>query len=117
MSNNEPPKMLFSEEMYQSMGEGADLMASMVRNSIFDDMQMPPPEIFSWYVMNVAYRVTAERYLAIYFKEKSDPEVLKSTEMELQALQLILQKTKQLTLSAKVEDVLRISQLHYPENC
>lgn len=109
-----PPKMMFAEETAMSMAEGADLMASMVRVSVFQNNELPPQEIFTWYVMNCVYRYIAEEYAVMYKHEGASEEVFKATAEELNGIRLVLANTKQFVLQARIDETLRIREMHMP---
>jgi len=113
-ASTDAPKMVYAEELLESIFTGAEYMAAMVRSSVFEDKQLPPPEFMAWYTENVALRCVAERYKAVYDSANADPDMLKTTEMELVAVQAVIAKMKMFTLQAKVEEILRVSQLHLP---
>jgi hypothetical protein len=106
--------MVYAEELLNSIFIGADYMAAMVRSSLFEDKQLPPPEFMAWYAENVVLRCVAERYKAIYEPDKADAEITKTTEMELVGVKAVLAKLKMFTLQAKIEEIERVSQLHMP---
>lgn len=114
MSSIDAPKMVYAEELLESVFTGAEYMAAMVRSSVFEDKQLPPPEFMAWYAENVVLRCVAERYKAVYDKEKSNPEAAQMAEMELTGVKAILAKMKMFTLQAKIEEIERVSQLHMP---
>jgi hypothetical protein len=106
--------MVYANELLDSIFVGAEYMAAMVRSSIFEDKQLPPPEFMAWYAENVALRCVAERYKATYEPDKSDTELAQTTEMELVGVKAVLAKMKMFTLQAKIEEIERVSQLHMP---
>lgn len=111
----EAPKNAFADELDASMAQGADLLAAMVRLSVFGQQQLPPPEMFSWYVMNLAYKLVAEEHLLVYKLEGASQEAFDATNDELKGVMLILGKQKMFGLQAQVEEVLRIRSLHLPQ--
>lgn len=114
MSSIDAPQMVYAEELRNSTAIGAEFMASMVRTSVFEDKQLPPPEFMAWYAENVVLRCVAERYKAVYEAETADPALLKATEMELVAVKAVLGKMKMFALQAKLAEIERVSQLHMP---
>ena len=105
------PTPTFAAETAASACAGAELLTAMIRTSIFDDGALPPAEMFEWYALDVAYRATIARHNRSHGADNR--ELLMETEMELKAIQMILDKTKQFGLSAKVQDIVRVAELKY----
>lgn len=110
--STDAPKNMFAGELQASFAEGAALMASMVRTSVFDGMQLPPQEIFSWYALNVAYVFVEAEHRVLY--ADGSKEAADEAEQELKAVLLVCEKTKQLVLLDRINHILRTRTLHLP---
>lgn len=108
------PKMTYMDELMQSMADGTDMMINMVRASMFEQSQLPPPEILKWYVLNTAYRLVASEYKAVYTSDVEAELDLMVTVDELEAVRAQLNRQKQFGLLADVETILRTRKLHLP---
>ena len=98
-----------------SLVEGSDLMAQMVRDSLYNQQEMPPQPIFQWYVENTAYRYVLEEYRSIYSPDEKSDETVRALGEELGVLSTLLAKNKQFGLQAKLNHIMRTRFLHLPE--
>jgi hypothetical protein len=105
------PAPTYAKEAIESAIGGSELLTAMIRTSIFDEGALPPADMFAWYVGDVGYRASIERHRRSHGADNR--EQLMETEMELKAVQMILDKTKQFGLSAKLVDILRVAELGY----
>lgn len=109
------PKMMFSEEAMASLVEGSDLMAQLVRDSLYHQQEVPPQPIFQWYVENTAYRYVLEEYRSIYSPDENSAETVKALGEELNVLNNLLSKNKQFGLQTKLNTIMKTRLLHLPE--
>lgn len=99
----------YHQELVESLTTGGDLFASMIRESVFQHKELPPPEIFAWYVRNSTYSFVAKR--ALHSVGKATDEELEMHKQEVTAIQILLETTKQLGLAHEVSEILRVSEL------
>lgn len=111
------PKMVHSEDLANTLAQGSDILASMISTSV-DDGEMPPADLFKWYVEYVVLRFVLEEYQMLYQTEDKN---LAESHMHVQviaaAIRKLLQRiraNKQFGLEASVNDRLRQRKLHLP---
>lgn len=106
---NEKVHLPYHHELMESLAFGGDQYASMIRQSVFDLNEMPPAEVFAWYVRNSVYRLVVKR--ALHANGQASDEELEASAAEMAAIEVLLTKNKQLTLLHEVVEVLRVSEL------
>lgn len=99
----------YRQELYESLVNGGEMMASMIRQSIFQLGDLPPAEMLAWYVRNATYRFVGKR--ALHAVGKATDEELEASASEISAIQILLNKNKQLGLLHEVEEILRVAEL------
>lgn len=99
----------YKEELGKALSQGAEFLTEMIRTSVFGNKELPPPEMFKWYVMKVAYQFAYERGRVKH--GIGSEELLTQLTEELKAIQIILQDNKQFSLQAAVNDVIKISEM------
>lgn len=112
--STDAPKMAFDNELMESTFKGSALMASMVEDSVVNDI-LPPHEIWEWYVTFTAYRFVMTEYNAVYRPNENSEAALHMIRESLGLVQDVLIRQKQFGLQQKVNDILRTRKLHLPE--
>jgi hypothetical protein len=114
------PVVPYEKEMLDNSALGADLLGHIVRAGLFDEKhpQMPPAEVFEWYVMDVTFRFIGEEHIYIHLlgRDPAQADGLKAALTELVMVIDIIARNKQFGLQGKVGEVLRIRRLKLPEN-
>lgn len=104
-----PVHIPYHQELIESMTLGGDMMASMIRQSLFEFGEMPPPDMFNWYVRNATYRLVAKR--ALLKVERATLEEVEASAQEVAALEVLLTENKQLGLLHEMSEVFRVAAL------
>lgn len=108
------PTPAFEAEFSENQSTGAAILEAMIRESIFDQQTMPPPELLNWYVHNVVYRFIHIEHAFVYGVPAEHEEGLSAALVELGMLIEVLNKNKQLGLQHALSQVLRTRTLKLP---
>ncbi len=112
----EVPRMAYTEELMQSTVEAVDIVANMVRASMFEQGALPPPEILHWYTRNVALRLVAAEYKAIYLNIVEAEIDMMITVDEMEAARAFMRKQKLLGMLHEVDQILKNRRLSLPQH-
>lgn len=106
------PHMMFQDEIAESMAFGAAMMEELVRGSIQNN-EMPPREIFEWYVKTATYRFVKVEFSVAHGETalEDDHKVFAS---EVAALRDFCAKQGLFGLQTAIDDILRQRTLHLP---
>lgn len=111
----ETPHMVHSDDFVSCLSDGAEQLAMMVRMSIHEANELPPPETLAWYVHYVALRFVFEEYNALYKPHEESLMTVELLAAEIDAMRAILARNKQFALSMKIDHLLNTRQMHLPE--
>lgn len=109
---------MFSDEATTIMAEGAEILAEMIRASLMKQ-EMPPPDIWVWFVKQAALRFIVHEYSSLYANELGiedlPPEEVQMLADEVASCLLLASQQKQFSVVETVNAMLRTRLLHLPE--
>lgn len=109
------PKMMYAEEAFATLADGAQLLAEMARESLYQLKQLPPKDIYEWYVRNTVYRFITEEFRGVYEPVEGSTEAVSILASEIEVLLDLMDRQKQFGLMMEVQNMLSTRTLHLPE--